>query len=163
MLAVWVFFNPAVWHLVNEYVKGLQTAVGKKRKAGDPTPAATGTDGYGHAGKGDIRLSLERVHDLRAHLASLNALYDDKGIDMIPIVKQCHGDMVHVPAGYMHQVENLHPCLKVAWDIYVVEHLHRYALSWRYIGSKMRGAADYMASAVVVKHAILDLVQQLKL
>ena len=162
VLAIWVFFHPAILQHVSAFVKGLQTATGKKRKGGDPTPAATGTDGYGHPGKGNIRLTLDRVQDVRTHLANLDLLYDDKGTDMVPIIKQRHGDLVHVPAGYMHQVENLHPCVKLAWDKYVAAHLHRYALSWRYINSQVAGGPDYMGAAVVVKKAILELAQALK-
>ena len=161
VLAEWTFFNPAVWSYVNEFVKTLQKANSKQRKAGDPTPAGTGTDGYGHEGKGDIRLTSDRVQDLRTYLAEMNVLYNDKGVEMIVIIKQCHGDMVHVPAGYMHQVTNILPCVKIAWDQYVVQHLHRYALSWRYISSKIRNSPDYMSSAVLVKQAILDYSQRL--
>ncbi|KAL0029489.1 hypothetical protein WJX77_011364 [Trebouxia sp. C0004] len=157
ILAVWTFFHPAILHHVNAFVQGLQKATGKKRLAGDPTASATGKDGLGYSGKGHIRLCQRRVQDLRADLAHHGLLYDDMGIDMVPIIEQRHGDIVHVPAGHMHQVENMAGCVKMAWDKYVVAHLDRYALSWRYITNQIRGRPDYMGASVVVKNAILEL------
>lgn len=48
-----------------------------------------------------------------------------KGSEVVPTAEQRHGDVVHVPAGHMHQVENLEGCVKMAWDKYVVAHLNR--------------------------------------
>ena len=67
------------------------------------------------------------MQDLCAYLAHKGLLYDDMGIDRVPIIEQHHGDIVHVPAGHMHQVENLDGCVKMAWDKYVVAHLD---LTW---------------------------------
>ncbi len=154
MLAVWTFFNPAILGHASKFVQQLQLARPSKRRAGDPTAAKTGTDGY--LGLGRVKLSQARVQDLRSHLNSLSLLYDAKGTDMVPIIKQRHGDMVHVPAGHMHQVENLEDCVKIAWDKYVAANLSRYALSWLYGTSQVTGGADYMAAAVVVKNAIIE-------
>ena len=71
------------------------------------------------------------------------------------MIKQRHGDLVHIPAGYMHQVENLQDCTKIAWDMYHAANLQRYALAWRYIHSQLKGAADYMAVAVLIRNAIV--------
>lgn len=35
----------------------------------------------------------------------------------IVTVTQHHGEMVHVPWGWAHQVQNLAPCFKIAWDM----------------------------------------------
>lgn len=94
ILAVWTFFHPAILHHVNAFVQGLQKATGKKRLAGDPTAIATGTDGLGYSGKGHIRLSKRKVQHLRAYLADHGLLYDEMGIDMVPIIEQRHGDIV---------------------------------------------------------------------
>lgn len=95
------------------FFQGLQTATGKRRKHGDTTAVTTGTDGLEYSVKGNIRFSQTRVQDLRAHLVKTGLLYDDKGIDMMPTVKQRHGDSVHVfvPAGYVDQVDNLESCV----------------------------------------------------
>ena len=143
MLAVWTFFHPVIVEASSKFVQGLQLAQGKKRVAGDPTRKATGSDGF--LGKtGRVRLSAQRVQDLREHLNDLHLLYDSKGNDRMPIIEQRHGDMVHVPAGYMHQVENLAPCVKMAFDKYVPANLARYALSWQYVTSQVFRAPDYM-------------------
>ncbi len=155
MLAVWTFFNPAILAHACRFVQQLQLARPSKRRAGDPTAAKTGTDGY--LGLGRVKLSQARVQDLRDHLNSLGLLYDAKGNDMVPIIKQRHGDMVHVPAGHMHQVENLEDCVKTAWDKYVAANMTRYALSWLYVTRQVTGGADYMGAAVVVKNAIIEL------
>jgi len=155
VLAVWTFFNPAILGHASRFVQQLQLARPSKRRAGDPTAAKTGTDGY--LGLGRVKLSQARVQDLRSHLNSLSLLYDAKGNDMVPIIKQRHGDMVHVPAGHMHQVENLEDCVKIAWDKYVAANMSRYALSWLYVTSQVTGGADYMAAAVVVKNAIIEI------
>ena len=48
-------------------------------------------------------------------------------------------------------------CVKMAWDKYVVAHLNRYVLSWRYITNQILGGKDYMGASVVVKQAITEL------
>ena len=156
VLAVWTFFDPAIVAPSSEWVQGLQLATGKKRVAGDPTPAATGTKGL----KGKVRLNAQRVQDLRNHLNGKGLLYDSTGRDLMPIIEQRHGDMVHVPAGYMHQVENLQPCVKIAFDKYVCANLARYALSWWYVTCQIWRSSDYMGAAVLVKEAINKLVNK---
>ena len=42
---------------------------------------------------GQVKLSHNRVQDLRNHLNNLGVLYDAKGNDMVLIVKQHHGNM----------------------------------------------------------------------
>ncbi len=41
-------------------------------------------------------------------------------------------------------VENLAPCVKMAFDKYVPANLARYALSWQYVTSQVFRAPDYM-------------------
>ncbi|DBA88811.1 TPA: hypothetical protein ACH3X1_014812 [Trebouxia sp. C0004] len=131
VLAVWTFIHPAILAHANRFVQQLQLARPSKLRAGDPTAAKTGTDGYLSLGR--VKLSQDRVQDLRHHLNNLGVLYDAKSNDMVPIIKQRHGDMVRVPAGHMHQVENLEACVKIAWDKYVAANRSRYALSWLYV------------------------------
>ena len=154
MLAAWTFFDPAILGHASRFVQQLQLARPSKLRAGDPTAAKTGTDEY--LGLGRVKLSQARVQDLQSHLNSLGLLYHAKGNDMLPIIKQHHGDMVHVPAGHTHQVENLEDCVQIAWDKYVAAKMSRYALSWLYVTSQVTGGADYMGAAVVVKNAIIE-------
>ena len=143
-----------------QIVQQLQLARPSKLRAGDPTAAKIGTDGY--LGLGRVKLSQARVQDLRSHLNSMGLLYDAKGNDMLPIVKQRHGDMVHVPAGHMRQVESLEDCVEIAWDKYLAAKMSRYALSWLYVTSQVTGGEDYMGAAVVVKNAIIDVLKDRK-
>lgn len=65
--------------------------------------------------------------------------------------------MVHVPAGHMHQVENMLSGTKMAFDKYVPANLARYVLSWQYVTSQIARTPDYMCAVVVVKSAITRL------
>jgi hypothetical protein len=47
----------------------------------------------------------------------------------VKIVKQCAGDVVHVKPGVIHAVYNLQPCLKIAVEIFVQEHMEFYAVA----------------------------------
>ncbi len=67
-------------------VQQLQLAKPSKLRAGDLTAAKTGTDGYLSLGR--VKLSQDKVQDLRNHLNHLGVLYDAKGNDMVPSIKQ---------------------------------------------------------------------------
>ncbi len=86
MLAVWTFIHPAILAHASRFVQQLQLAKPSKGRAGVPTAAKTGTDGYSSLGR--VKLSQDRVQDLRNHLNNLGVLYDAKGNDMVPIIKQ---------------------------------------------------------------------------
>jgi len=109
-LAEWTFFNPSSVERVNEFTQQIQTNTGKQRMRGDPSPGQTGKDGL----KGQVLLSPNRVQDLKKFLATKNLAYDSEGRDTVQVLYQCNGDVVHVPAGWPHQVLNLKPCVKMA-------------------------------------------------
>ncbi len=50
----------------------------------------------------------------------------DTGCAYVQTVYQHHGQVVHVPAGWLHQVEILQGCGKIAWDITVPERMAAY-------------------------------------
>ncbi len=50
----------------------------------------------------------------------------DTGCAYVQTVSQHHGQVVHVPAGWSHQVDNLQDCVKIAWDIMVPERMAAY-------------------------------------
>jgi hypothetical protein len=63
-------------------------------------------------------------------------------------------EVIHVPHGWVHQVVNLQPCLKVACNVYDPLHYHAYALTAETIASPFFGnvmAEDYMAVNAVVE------------
>ena len=90
-------------------------------------------------------------------------MYDSEGRATVQVLYQHNGDMVHVPAGWPHQLLNLKPCVKLAWDYYDPVSMARYARSWLYIrGKYMPRSDDYMGAAVVLKNAIVSLYPKLK-
>ena len=90
VLAVWVFLHPSI----------LRKAIDWLHHHGFP-------DGF--AGKG-ARLTLEQLQQLAKDMQS-----DAQNVKvLVQIVKQGHGDIVHVPAGWMHHVCNMRPCIKLA-------------------------------------------------
>ena len=67
-------------------------------------------------------------------------------IDYVHIISQCHGDMIMIPPGWLHQVVNKLPCIKLAWDFYTLEGLVKYVSSWQHIGQPLmrdKASADY--------------------
>ena len=151
-LTEWTFYNPCVVHHASTFIQKLQVNK-SKRAAGDPTVTKTGSDGL----KGRVLLKHQRVQDLKMHLAEMGLAHDSKGRDTVQILYQRHGDMMHVPAGWPHQVVNLKPCVKMAWDFFTSANMSRYALSWLYISKQMPRSDDYMGAAIVLKNAITNL------
>ena len=158
VLALWYFFDPLIVQPTSMWVHQLQRAPAKHRQAGDPPLGDSGARGL----LDGVTLTLKRMADLRQHLDSLGLLYDASLKDRMPVVEQRHGQMVHVPAGYMHQVVNVKACTKIAFDIYKRANLARYAMSWQYVTSQIARAPDYRGAAVIVKKAIHDLHQAAK-
>ena len=65
--------------------------------------------------------------------------------------------MVHVPPGWPHQVVNLAPCVKMAWDFYDIEHLTHYVLSRQYIAKYMPKSDDYMGASRLMKNVVASM------
>ncbi|DBB04538.1 TPA: hypothetical protein ACH3X1_012620 [Trebouxia sp. C0004] len=127
-LAEWTFFNPSIVEHVNEFTQQLQSNTGQ----------CHGTDGL----KGQVLLSPKRVQELKMLLASKNLAYDSEERANVQVLYQHNGDMVHVPAGWPHQVLNLKPCVKLAWDYHDPVNMAQYALSWLYIRGKFMPRGD---------------------
>ena len=96
----------------------------------------------------------DKVHLVGMHrqqfMTSMNAIKSDGCV----LIEQHAGHMIHVPPGWIHQVTNIRPCLKVAWDYYIFEHFHYYAMLQSRIASPLFGnamAEDYMAVNAVVE------------
>jgi len=66
------------------------------------------------------------------------------------------GYLVYVPPGWMHTVFTKAPCLKMAWDFVLPQHLPLYMASWLGIATKVPNTSDdYMATMpLLVKHAL---------
>lgn len=117
-LAVWVLFHPSIVGELDAWLKA----------HGRP---------HGLATAGKAHLSTEEMETLRGVFGEKMVVLEQKG-----------GDMVFVPPGWVHQVTNLQPCLKVAWDTYDARHYEQYCLLHRRIACKYFGstmADDYMS------------------
>lgn len=69
------------------------------------------------------------------------------------LVWQRPGMCVEVPAGWMHQVSNLRPNIKLAYDVYRLEHFGQYIKSWRQVAAQRTQGSnqrDYMACVHVL-------------
>ena len=151
-LARWTFFNPVILPTLTDFVKQLQAqpSRSKERQPQDPPPSSSGKGGFHE----HVTLSRGRMVEFVEHLAKLGLATDKKGVSMVLDVYQHHGDVVYVPPGHMHQVENLQNCTKVAFDRYKVEELSQYAMSWMHVAPHLDMVPDYMAANRVVLQAI---------
>ena len=74
------------------------------------------------------------------------------------VVMQRHGELVKVPAGWLHSVQNLAPCVKFAWECAVLEHAAHYPTVHRliaqYIGE--RAAKDYFPTQAIACNTVIQ-------
>ncbi|KAL3156268.1 hypothetical protein ABBQ32_012542 [Trebouxia sp. C0010 RCD-2024] len=76
--------------------------------------------------------------ELMLAFGSMNAI---DGRDVVVVLNQGPGDIVLVPPGWPHAVNNVMPCCKLAWDHYDPRHLATYAAVHRDVASPLfRGA-----------------------
>lgn len=78
-----------------------------------------------------------------------------KGVEFVMIERHC--DLINVPPGWLHQVTNLAPNVKLAWDCRVVEHMPAYSRVHALISKHMgdRGVQDYVGFARCCTNAII--------
>ena len=93
--------------------------------------------------------------ELMLAFGSMNAI---DGRDVVVVLNQGPGDIVLVPPGWPHAVNNAMPCCKLAWDHYDPRHLATYAAVHRDVASPLfRGGTvgdDYMAVGPTVSQGI---------
>lgn len=94
-----------------------------------------------------LRLDPAQSHKLAARL----------GPEAVRLVVQHAGERVHVPAGWVHCVFNVRPCIKVAWDKLEASNLVRYVSAQQRIGAMYTcgtNPEDYIAvGALLLQHA----------
>ena len=98
-----------------------------------------------------LSLTLEQVDELRETLPG------------VVVLRQCAGDLITVPAGWMHSVINTADACKLAFDCFELDKFHMYAQSWRQIASKHTKTAqadDYMQACAVLRTEILQRVSR---
>jgi hypothetical protein len=155
VLAVWTFINPLLVGEADNWVKQNIMVIPPppKKKARGEQQQQQSRWPLGFAG------SPDRVHlkggELDRFLAYIQQLGSDLRIDN-PVVQlqQKAGQLVYVPPGWVHQVVNLSPNVKVAWDYYIADNFHKYAQLQHRIACKFfRGgmAQDYMSFNMVMQ------------
>ncbi|KAL3157775.1 hypothetical protein ABBQ32_012200 [Trebouxia sp. C0010 RCD-2024] len=144
-LARWVFVHPCSIIRANEYVRrevkqcpeGFDKCTKEGRDTFDTFPS-----------QADVaKLSKFLGKDLETGCAYVRTVY------------QHHGQVVHVPAGWLHQVENLQDCVKIAWDRMVPERMAAYMATWQLVLASVikSNAPDYMAATGVLWVAVQKL------
>ncbi len=142
-LAKWVFFHPAcleeatAWMKVNVDAAGFQTQ---------------------RQGKKLYKPFLD--HDQILKLQAALGECPETGEAYERVVYQFHGQRIFVPAGWLHQVQNLADCVKLAWDFFgSPERLAVYLAAWQHVHFTVvkTNAADYMPATAVLCQAISKL------
>ena len=98
-----------------------------------------------------LYLTLKQLDELRGALPD------------VVVLQQCAGDLITVPAGWMHSVINRADACKLAFDCFELDEFHLYAQSWRQIASKHTKTAqadDYMQACAVLRTEILQRVSR---
>lgn len=145
VLAVWVFINPLCVGEADAWIKG--TIKTSKRKHSQSTQPSRWPEGFASSADNRVHLKggdLERFLEYMRSLATPNP---------VVILEQKPGQLVHVPPGWVHQVTNMSPNVKVAWDYYDASNMHKYTelqykLASRYFKGSM--ARDYMSFNMIM-------------
>jgi hypothetical protein len=138
VLSEWVFINPSAIPVADAWLRSQSRGRGR--------PFANG-----FSSEGGVCL---RGSTLERFIGSLTKLHRDN----VVVCRQRHGEMVVVPPGWIHQVTNLKPNIKLAWDTIDHRQFAAYALLHTSIATKyFRGvmAEDYMAVNRVIEIELL--------
>ena len=141
-LALWVFLSPTILVKAEAWLKS----------HGFP-------QGFRGSDEAKQKLTIEEIvrlqHDLGYELDEATG-YQRPAVTLL---WQHHGQVVHVPAGHMHMVVNLQPCIKMAWEYWKDDKLVNYILAWKFISSQMtRGSnsLDYFNTQGVVGNLLTE-------
>jgi hypothetical protein len=127
-LAIWYFIQPAAIPMVHEWLKEVKQI----------------TAGLG-CGRFEMpRLTEEDFDALRKYCG----VDEESGEYYVTKVEQFHGHWIEFEPGMLHQVINLQPCVKFAYDTYKFCRLQQYINVWMYLICQFmahdRNANDYM-------------------
>ena len=139
-LAKWIFVHPACTAQAHEWFKE------HVHEAGLSPPE----------GRTRIKLSIPQINSLQQYLG-----HDDEGVAYLQVKYQHHGEMMYVPAGLVHQVENLQMCVKLAWDFFGCSSRLPVCLAvWQQVHARIDSisAKDYLYAAAVLHRAVDKLV-----
>jgi hypothetical protein len=159
VLAVWVFINPRLVAEADAWVKQHVLTTKRKRVDGGYVDEHVAKWPEGFASPADNRVHL-KGDDLQRFLTYMCQLGVDRGINNPVVeVKQCPGQLVRVPAGWPHQVTNVSPNVKVAWDYYDPSNMHKYVQLQSIAAECFKGsmAKDYMSFNMVLSSLVGNL------
>ena len=153
VLAVWVFINPLMLEVADAWVKAI---VPTKRKRDIAVQEPCWPDGFASPANNRVHLKGEVLKTFNEYMQKEG---DKRNIvNPVVVVEQGSGQMVHVPAGWAHQVTNFSPNLKVAWDFYDANNMHKYvqlqSLASKYFQGSM--AKDYMSTNMIMSIFVGD-------
>lgn len=139
MLAQWIFVHPSAARQADTWIRA----------------HIAGCKARGIAG--GVLLEDHGVQQLRTALGG-----DNKGRSLLQVKYQQHGQLVHIPPGWLHQVRNLSDNVKVAFEFAEPSRFSMYMCSQRYISSSVTNLAlgnepDYMRLLTLLDNAMLHL------
>jgi hypothetical protein len=157
VLAEWVFINPLLVAAADAWVKEHVFTTKRKRvEGGGYVEEQVPRWPLGFASPASDRVHL-KGDDLQRFLTYMRQLGAERGIrNPVVEVKQCPGQLVRVPAGWPHQVTNVSPNVKVAWDYYDAVNMHKYvqlqSIAAECFKSSM--AKDYMSWNMIMSSLV---------
>ena len=157
VLAVWVLINPLLVEAADAWIKKSVLNTKRKRMGDDEEHVYRWPNGFASPAKDRVHLKGDDLHRFKTYMEQLGV---QCGISN-PVVEleQRPGQLVHVPAGWPHQVTNVSPNVKVAWDCYDACNMHKYMQLQSIVSQCFKDgmANDYMSSNMVICEQVGDL------
>jgi hypothetical protein len=148
VLAVWAFINPLMLDVADAWVKA--NVLSTNRKRGIAVQEPCWPDGFASPANNRVHLKGEVLKTFKVYMQNEGDARDIA--NPVLVVEQGSGQLVRVPAGWAHQVTNFSPNLKVAWDLYDANNMHKYvqlqSLASKYFQGSM--AKDYMSTNMIM-------------
>ena len=109
--------------------------------------------------------NTDPIHDQRTYLniKLRQRLYEEYGVVGYAF-PQCEGDVVFIPAGAPHQVQNIHNCIKIAEDFVSPENLEwcfYITDEFRHLSDTHTNHEDKLQIKMILYHAVKDCVSKL--
>lgn len=151
VVALWTFFNPLHIDRTSLELQRIMHGCGRRRVG---RPSKCHPPQRLRPPPGLTTLPPVRLDPVQSH-----ALAERVGPEAVRLVVQHAGERVQVPAGWVHCVFNVRPCIKIAWDKLESSNLVRYVSAQQRIGAMYTcgtNPEDYIAvGALLLQHASL--------
>lgn len=150
VLATWVFINPRMLEVAEQWIKQIPLT-GTSSGSGSSKSKKAKQLMYPNGFSNKVHLTGQTLTDFVDHLRQQGAVMGIK--NPVMMFDQKPGQRIRVPVGWVHQVTNKAINVKVAWDYYNLNNLHKYAALQHSIISryfKTNTAEDYMSVNMLV-------------